>query len=115
MTKYEHQLKVPYHLLFVPEQQERTLYRHTGEKYVSVKPNARGRCEMPELELEIGLQGGWMRFWFRDKLLPLPAELQGALEETRRQLSEERQAREAVEQELARLKTELEQRRQQGD
>ena len=40
MDKYEHQLKVPYYLLFVPDEQEMTLYRHTGEKYVSVKPDA---------------------------------------------------------------------------
>ena len=43
MAKYEHQLKVPYYLLFVPDEQEMTLYRHTGEKYVSVKPDAQER------------------------------------------------------------------------
>ena len=57
MDKYEHQLKVPYYLLFVPDEQEMTLYRHTGEKYVSVKPDEQGRYALPELELELGLAG----------------------------------------------------------
>ena len=43
VQKYEHDLKVPYYLLFQPDVQELTLYRHTGRKYVSVKPNAAER------------------------------------------------------------------------
>lgn len=104
MNKYEHDLKVPYYLMFVPESQEMTLYHHNGEKYVSVKPNESGRCEMPELELEVGLHGGWMRYWFRGELLPLPAELQA-------ELQKEREARLAAEAEVARLRAELEQLR----
>ncbi len=101
MSKYEHDLKVPYYLLFVPDSQEMTLYRHTDKKYVSVKPNAHGRFEVPELELAIGLHGGWMRYWFRGELLPLPAELQG-------ELAKERQARLSAEEEVARLRAENE-------
>src|SRR5262249_33576598 len=41
--KYERELKVPYFLLFYPDVQELTLYRYTGRKYVSVKPNEHGR------------------------------------------------------------------------
>jgi Uma2 family endonuclease len=108
MNKYEHDLKVPYYLLFVPESQEITLYHHNGTKYVAIRPNARGRCEIPELELEVGLHSGWMRYWFRGELLALPAELQRHLDETRRELAEERQARRAAEQEVARLRAELE-------
>lgn len=107
MNKYEHDLKVPYYLMFVPESQEMALYHHNGEKYVSVKPNTHGRCEIPELELEVGLHGGWMRYWFRGELLPLPAELQG-------ELQKEREARQAAEQELARLRAELEQLKKAG-
>src|SRR5262249_61966053 len=36
--KYERDLRVPYYLLFYPDEQELTLYRHTRKKYVSVKP-----------------------------------------------------------------------------
>ena len=104
MNKYEHDLKVPYYLMFVPDSQDLTLYHHNGEKYVSVIPNAHGRCEIPELELEVGLHGGWMRYWFRGELLPLPAELQA-------ELQSERQARRAAEEEVARLRAELEQLR----
>jgi Uma2 family endonuclease len=107
MNKYEHELKVPYYLMFVPDSQEMTLYRHNGEKYVSVKPNAQDRCEIPELELEVGLHEGWMRYWFRGERLPLPAELQG-------QFQRERQARLVAEEEVARLRAELEQLRRAG-
>ncbi|HEY7156446.1 MAG TPA: Uma2 family endonuclease [Gemmataceae bacterium] len=109
MDKYEHKLKVPYYLMFVPESQEMTLYHHNGEKYISVKPNDHGRCEIPELELEVGLHGGWMRYWFRGELLPLPAELQSEFQKERRERQKEHEARLAAEQEVARLRAELEQ------
>jgi Uma2 family endonuclease len=96
MEKYEHHLKVPYYLLFVSDEQELTLYRHTGEKYVSVKPNDQGRYAIAELELELGLVDGWVRYWFRGELLPLPADLQRALDQERQaRLTAERQAEEA--------------------
>jgi len=107
MSKYEHDLKVPYYLMFMPESQDLTLYHHNGEKYVSVPPNTQGRYEIPELELEMGLHGGWMRYWFRGELLPLPAELQA-------ELRSERQARLAAEEEVARLRAELEQLKRAG-
>jgi Uma2 family endonuclease len=123
--KYEHDLKVPYYLLFYPDTQDLTLYRHTGEKYVSVRPNGEGRHAIPELELEVALLDGWVRYWFRGELLPLPAELQRGLDEARRQLEQERrraeqlqqeveqerQARLSAEEELKRLRAELERAR----
>jgi Uma2 family endonuclease len=111
MNKYEHDLKVPYYLMFVPESQEMALYHHTGEKYVSVKPNARGRYEIPEIELEVALHGGWMRYWFRGELLPLPAELQRELDNARLALAREQQARLAAERENTLLRAELDQLR----
>src|SRR5262249_41668543 len=39
MDRYEHELKVPYYLLFQPDVLEMTLYKHTGTRYRSVKPN----------------------------------------------------------------------------
>lgn len=132
--KYEHELKVPYYLLFNPDAQEMTLYQHTGEKYVAVLPNEHGRCAIPELELEMGLLDGWVRFWYRGALLPLPDELQRQRDqmqhqrdqfqrqrddlqhqrdELQRQRDEERQGRLGAEAELARLQSELEQLRKQ--
>lgn len=101
MNKYETDLKVPYYLMFMPESQDITLYHHNGVKYVSVQPNAHGRYEISELELEVGLHGGWMRYWFRGELLPLPAEWQ-------EEIRNERQARLAAEEEVIRLRAELE-------
>jgi Uma2 family endonuclease len=133
-SKYERELKVPYYLVFYPDNQDLTLYHLTGKKYVSVKPNADGRYAVPELEIELALLDGWVRFWFRGELLPLPAELQKQLADARRQVVEanrradeaarradeaaqraeaEHTARLAAEQETAALRAELEQLRKQ--
>jgi Uma2 family endonuclease len=97
--KYERELKVPYYLLFYPDAQELTLFRHTGKKYVAVRANEAGRHALLELDLELALVEGWVRFWYRGELLPLPADLHRQLDETRRQLAQvQEQAREAQEQ-----------------
>jgi Uma2 family endonuclease len=108
MDKYERELKVPYYLLFYPEAQELTLYRHNGRKFISVKPNEQGRCAIPPLELEVTLLDGWVRFWYKGELLPLPADLQRELEAERTarraaeaQLAAEREARQAAEEKSA--------------
>jgi Uma2 family endonuclease len=88
--KYEQELQVPYYLIFYPETQDLTLYRHTGKKYGTVKPNKEGRHAIPELELELGLLEGWVRFWYQGELLPLPADLQRSLDEARRRAEEEK-------------------------
>ena len=124
-TKYERDLKVPYYLMFYPEDQELTLYRHNGRKYVTVKPNALERRPIRELELEVGLLDGWARYWYQGTLLALPAELLRDLEAARRQSDEyrqraekaeqraeqERQMRLALEQELERLRSQGNKRR----
>jgi Uma2 family endonuclease len=56
--KYEQDLKVPYYLLFYPDNQELTLYHHDGQRYLTVVPNEQGRCAIPELELEVALLDG---------------------------------------------------------
>jgi Uma2 family endonuclease len=138
-NKYERDLRVPYYLLFYPDNQELTLYRHNGTRYVSVKPDERERYAIPELEMEVAILDGWVRYWFRGELLPLPAEWQRELDESRhetqeqrrranrerrranqekrradeqqRQTNEERQARLAAEEELKRALAELEELR----
>jgi hypothetical protein len=100
-AKYEHELQVPYYLLFTPDSQVLALYRHTGTRYGRIRANAQGRHEIVELELEVGLHDGWMRYWFRGKLLPLPAEMQ-------RELATLRTAHHAAEQEIAQLREEVE-------
>jgi Uma2 family endonuclease len=119
--KYEEELKVPYYLLFYPDGEELTLFRLGEKGYVSVKPNEAGRYAIPELELEAALLDGWMRYWFRGELLPLPGDLlrqinaakteltktKGELTATKSELSAERKAREASEAELTRMREEL--------
>jgi Uma2 family endonuclease len=98
--RYEKELKVPYYLLFYPDGEEMTLFRLGEKKYVSVKPNAAKRYAIPELELEVALLGGWVRYWFRGELVPLPGELV-------KERDAERAARLAAEAELAKLREEL--------
>jgi Uma2 family endonuclease len=90
MRKYERQLKVPYYLIFYPDNQELTLFRHNGRRYASVVPDGDGLHALPELEMAVGMVEGWARFWFRGEMLPLPGDLQHDLDETRRQLGRSR-------------------------
>lgn len=105
--KYEQELKVPYYLIFHPDEQELTLFRHTKRKYASVKPNDHGRLVLPELDLEIGLLEEFCRFWYQGQLLPLFVDLLRRAEGAEQRAEQERQARLALEQEVARLKNQL--------
>ena len=96
--RYERGLKVPYYLLFYPDNDELTVFRLGRERYASVAPNAAGRLPIPELELEVALLDGWARFWFRGKLLPLPGDLQRELNDERQARAEAEQARAEAEQ-----------------
>lgn len=78
--KYEGELQVPFYLLFYPDNEELSLFRLAAERYISVLPDGAGRLAIPELELEVALLGGWVRFWFRGRLIPLPVELEEQLE-----------------------------------
>ncbi len=112
--KYEHDLKVPYYLLFNPSKGALILYRHNQRRYVVVKPNAAGRFPLRKLKLEVALLDGWVRFWYEGELLPLPAELQRELNAARRQAADaeqraaaERQRADALQQRLTAAEREL--------
>lgn len=119
--RYHKELRVPYYLLFYPDNQDLTVFRQAGGKYVSVTPNEHGRLAIPELELEAALLDGWVRFWFRGELLPLPGDLLKQLNATRDQLAKAREQLQAAsesqrlaeqraataEAEIARLREEL--------
>ncbi|MHB1424787.1 MAG: Uma2 family endonuclease [Gemmataceae bacterium] len=83
--KYE-RLKIPYYLLFYPDNQELTLFHYGSRKYVSVKPDHNNHFAIVGLEMEVALLDGWVRYWHKNELLPLPADLQRDLDETRQQL-----------------------------
>jgi len=98
--RYADDLKVPYYLLFEPEEQKLTVFRLTGGNYVAVKPNAAGRLAIPPLRLEVAIRDNWVRFWFEGKLLPLPGELmkerdafQAENEELRKEIARLKSAR----------------------
>ncbi|MBP3958927.1 Uma2 family endonuclease [Gemmata sp. G18] len=105
--KYERELKVPYYLLFYPDADELTLFRLGEDGYVTTRPNANGRYPIPELEVEVALLGGWVRYWFRGELLPLPGDLLKERDAERKaRLAAEKRASEA-DAELAKLRAEL--------
>lgn len=100
MHKYEKELKVPYYLRFYPDTEDLSLFERKRGRYVSVKPNERERLALPKLELEIALHEGWVRFWFRGELLPLPGELLRSLEH-------EKKERQRIQAELVAAKRQL--------
>ena len=105
--KYEQELHVPYYLLFDQDADDVTLFRLTRGKYLSVKPNEQGRFAIPELELEAALHEGWMRFWFRGKLLPLPGDLLVELNAIRKSLTSTKKELTSTKKELTSTKKEL--------
>jgi Uma2 family endonuclease len=102
--KYERELKVPYYLVFHPDRQDLTLYRHNRRRYVKVKPNENGRYAIPELDLEMALLDRWVRYWYKGELLPLPAELLRERDAERRRAEDLANKLQAAEQEIAKLR-----------
>src|SRR5262249_24735321 len=112
--KYERELKVPYYLVFYPDAGELTLYRHNKRKYVTVKPNGNGRYPVRELELEVALLDGWIRYWYKGELLPLPADLQRQLDQARREAEEARRQTEQARRQAEEAQREAEEARRQA-
>jgi Uma2 family endonuclease len=110
--KYEKELRVPYCLLFYPERQDFRVYRLEGRRYKLVKPNAAGRFAIPELELEVGLYEGWVRFWYRGQLLELPGKLQEQLDAAKQQLDVAKQQLDVTKQQLDRERRRTEKEKQ---
>lgn len=99
-TRYETDLRVPYYLIFNPEDEELILLKLKRGRYSAVPPNAHGRLPVPELDIEVGVADGWLRFWFEGQLLQLPAELASQVNALKVKLS-------IANREIARLKTQL--------
>jgi Uma2 family endonuclease len=105
--RYETELKVPYYLHFYPDNRELTLFQLGRGGYKAVHAGTAGRFPIPELELEVGLLDGWVRFWFRGELVPLPDQLVRERDSAKAERDAERAARLAAEAENARLREEL--------
>jgi Uma2 family endonuclease len=95
--KYELDLKIPYYLLFKPESEDLRVFHLMDDEYVPVERNTSGRLAIAELELEVAVLDGWVRFWFRNELLPLPGDLLQSLNAERAARMEEKKARLAAE------------------
>lgn len=102
-VKYERELKVPYYLLFYPEQQDLRLYHLKERRYEPLTANGHGRLAIPDLELAAGLRDGWVRFWHKGELLALPADLQRQLDRERQRAEQEKQRADRAEAEVTRL------------
>ncbi len=87
MKRYESELKIPYYLIFEPERRTLLLYKLNGA-YYHAQQSKSGRYLIPELELEVGLLDGWVRYWHRGELLPIPNELQQQVDRQREKIRE---------------------------
>jgi len=102
------QLRVPYYLIFYPDNQDLTLFRLNSRRtYRAVRPNDDDRVPLVELDLEMGLLDGWVRYWFRGELVPLTGELKLLLNQREQQLAEREQQLAEREQQLADARQQL--------
>jgi Uma2 family endonuclease len=106
-VKYEMELKVPYYLLFYPDNEDLSLFHYRRGRYRTVTPNEHGRLSLPEVAIEVALQDHWARYWYQGTLLPLPAELQHDLDLVRQQLAVETQRADAAVRRAEELEREL--------
>ncbi len=83
---YERELKIPYYLIFDPHKVKLTFLELSDGKYRPVVPNAAGRMPVPELDVEVALLDGWVRYWFEGDLVPLPEDLAASLKQTEAKL-----------------------------
>lgn len=86
--KYETELNVPYYSIFHLDDQKLLLleYDERQGRYRSLPPDPKGRHAIRELDLEVGLLDGWVRFWWKGALLRTTTELHAELVEARKEL-----------------------------
>jgi len=108
---YEKDLAVPYYLRFETDTQTLVLHHLVRHRYVRVRPNTGDRHAINELDVEVAIQDGWVRFWFRGKLVPLPAELSRQVDALKDRCQKVEARVHAAEQELKHLRALLERQR----
>jgi Uma2 family endonuclease len=107
---YEHILQVPTYVLFDPKELLLEVRQLQNGQYVGQTPDAQGRYWIPEVNLflgswqgtRLGITTNWLRWWDESGNLLLWSS---------EQVSQERQRAEAAEQEVARLRAQLQQGR----
>jgi Uma2 family endonuclease len=60
--KYEQELQTPYCVIHHPERRDLRVFHHEEGRYVQMEPDSHSRVSVPELDLELGIKEGWMRF-----------------------------------------------------
>jgi len=105
--KYEVELKVSYYLVFHPETKDLRVFHLESDGYTLLSQNARGRIEIPELEVELAVHDDWVRFWFRGTLMALPRDLADRAESAEARASTAEARADALEAELAALRDQL--------
>jgi hypothetical protein len=83
------------------------LYHHNGKRYVAIKPNAQGLLALKELDLEMAILDGWVRYWHKGELLALPADLLRDVVAMKKDLDAMTRRAETAESELAELKEQV--------
>ena len=105
--RYRDDLRVPYYLLFEPGDESLKVFHFEDGRYEPVAPDEHGRRAIPDLEMEVGLIDGWVRYWHRGTLLALPGELMNQLRAKDDQLDAARERIQEKDSEIARLREEL--------
>lgn len=111
--RYRDDLRIPYYLLFEPDDQSLKVFHLEEGKYIPIEPNDEGRLAIPDMELEVGLVDGWVRYWHRGVQLALPGELMNQLRAKDDQLGAARERIREKDSEIARLREELAKLKQQ--
>ncbi len=118
---YEHILKVPTYVIFDPQDLLLEVRQLQNEQYVGQTPNAQGQYWIPEVKLflgrwhgtRLGITTNWLRWWDESgNLLLWSSEQVG---EERQRAEQERQRAEVAEQELARLRAQLQEQQEQQE
>jgi Uma2 family endonuclease len=110
---YEHILKVPTYVLFDPKELLLEVRQLQNGQYVAQTPDSQGRYWIPEMNLFLGSWQGirlgitthWLRWWDESGNMLLWSSEQ--VDEERQRADQERQRAEAAEQEVARLRAQL--------
>jgi len=129
---YEHILKVPTYVIFDPQNLLLDIRQLQNGQYVGQAPNAQGQYWIPEVNLflgrwqgtRLGITTDWLRWWDESgNLLLWSSERVGEerqraeqerqrAEQERQRAEQERQRADVAEQELARLRAQLQERQE---
>jgi len=122
---YEHILKVPTYVIFDPQNLLLDVRQLQNGQYVGQAPNAQGQYWIPEVNLflgrwqgtRLGITTDWLRWWDESgNLLLWSSERVGEerqrAEQERQRAEQERQRADVAEQELARLRAQLQERQE---